>query len=114
MLSASQLGITVASLGLGWVAEESIGHVFEQWFALLPFPIEESLRVSIGAIVALLLATYLHVVFGELVPRAAALQHPEICRQVARAAAAVLRVDRVARSRRSSTRRPTACCACSG
>jgi CBS domain containing-hemolysin-like protein len=37
VLSASQLGITVASLGLGWVAEETVGHVFEQWFALLPF-----------------------------------------------------------------------------
>ena len=77
VLSASQLGITVASLGLGWVAEESIGHVFEQWFALLPFAIEASLRVSLGAAVALMAITFLHVVFGELVPRAAALQHPE-------------------------------------
>ena len=77
VLSASQLGITVASLGLGWVAEESIGHVFEQWFALLPFAMEASLRVTLGAAVALMAVTFLHVVFGELVPRAAALQHPE-------------------------------------
>ena len=77
VLSASQLGITVASLGLGWVAEESIGHVFEGWFAMLPFAIEASLRVSLGAAVALMAVTFLHVVFGELVPRAAALQHPE-------------------------------------
>ncbi len=78
VLSASQLGITVASLGLGWVAEESIGHVFEQWFALLPFAIEAGLRVTLGATVALSAVTFCHVVFGELVPRAAALQHPEI------------------------------------
>ncbi|MHB1311205.1 MAG: hemolysin family protein [Gemmatimonadaceae bacterium] len=77
VLSASQLGITVASLGLGWVAEESVGHVFERWFTLLPFVIEASLRVSLGAAVALMTVTFLHVVFGELVPRAAALQHPE-------------------------------------
>ncbi len=77
VLSASQLGITVASLGLGWVAEETVGHVFEQWFALLPFAIEAGLRVSLGAAVALMAVTYLHVVFGELVPRTAALQHPE-------------------------------------
>lgn len=77
VLSASQLGITVASLGLGWVAEETVGQVFEHWFALLPFAIEVGLRVSLGAAVALMSVTYLHVVFGELVPRAAALQHPE-------------------------------------
>jgi CBS domain containing-hemolysin-like protein len=78
VLSASQLGITATSLGLGWVAEESVGHVFETWFAALPFAIEASLRVSLGAAVALVAVTYLHVVFGELTPRAAALQHPEV------------------------------------
>ena len=77
VLSASQLGITLASLGLGWTAESALGHSFAEFFASLPFPIEESLRVSIGAIVALLLATYLQVVFGELAPRAVALNHPE-------------------------------------
>lgn len=77
VLSASQLGITLASLGLGWTAESALGHSFGEFFTSLPFPIEESLRVSIGAIVALLLATYLQVVFGELAPRAVALNHPE-------------------------------------
>ncbi len=77
VLSASQLGITATSLGLGWVAEESIGHVFEAWFAALPFAIEAGLRVTLGGAVALAAVTYLHVVFGELTPRAAALQHPE-------------------------------------
>ena len=77
VLSASQLGITAASLMLGWVAEESIGHVFEGWFALMPWAIEASVRVSLGAAAALAAVTFLHVVFGELVPRAAALQHAE-------------------------------------
>ena len=78
LLSASQLGITVASLGLGWAAEGAIGHAFEQFFATLPIAIEQSLRVSAGAIVALLCITYLHVVFGELAPRSAALARPEL------------------------------------
>ena len=77
VLSASQLGITLASLGLGWTAESALGHSFGAFFASFPVPVEESLRVSIGAIVALLLATYLQVVFGELAPRAVALNHPE-------------------------------------
>lgn len=77
VLSASQLGITLASLGLGWTAESALAQTFATFFASLPFAIEGSLRVSIGAIVALLLATYLQVVFGELAPRAVALNHPE-------------------------------------
>ncbi|MFI5231661.1 MAG: hemolysin family protein [Gemmatimonadales bacterium] len=77
VLSASQLGITLASLGLGWTAESALGQTFAAFFGSLPLPVEQSLRVSIGAIVALLLATYLQVVFGELAPRAVALNRPE-------------------------------------
>src|SRR4051794_16465576 len=77
LLSASQLGITLASLALGWVAESTLGEVLARWFESLPIVIEQSLRLSFGAIVALASVTYLHVVFGELAPRAVALNHPE-------------------------------------
>jgi CBS domain containing-hemolysin-like protein len=77
VLSASQLGITLASLGLGWVAEETIGEAFRHWFEALPFAVEASVRLSLAAFVALAVATFMHVVFGELAPRAAALNHPE-------------------------------------
>jgi CBS domain containing-hemolysin-like protein len=77
ILSASQLGVTLASLGLGWVAESTVGEVFEHLFANLPFAIEISMRLTLAATVALVIVTYLHVVFGELVPKAAALNHPE-------------------------------------
>jgi CBS domain containing-hemolysin-like protein len=77
ILSASQLGVTLASLGLGWVAESTVGEVFEHLFANLPFAIEISMRLTLAAAVALIIVTYLHVVFGELVPKAAALNHPE-------------------------------------
>lgn len=77
MLSASQLGITLASLGLGWVAEEALGHALVGWFDMLPFGLEVATRTSIAVGVALAVATYLHVVLGELYPRAVALNHPE-------------------------------------
>ena len=77
LLSASQLGITLASLALGWVAESTLGEALADWFGTLPLAVEQSLRVSFGAIVALASVTYLHVVFGELAPRAVALNHPE-------------------------------------
>ena len=77
VLSASQLGVTLASLGLGWVAESTVGDMFASLFSNLPFAIEASVRLTIGATIALIVVTYLHVVFGELTPKAAALNHPE-------------------------------------
>jgi CBS domain containing-hemolysin-like protein len=77
VLSASQLGVTLASLGLGWIAEKTLAGIFEGWFEHLPFPIEAALSVTIAGIVAYTVLTYLHVVLGELTPKAAALNHPE-------------------------------------
>lgn len=77
VLSASQLGVTLASLGLGWIAESTLAHIFETLFAGLPFGIEVSLRVTIAGIVAYTVLTYMHVVLGELTPKAAALHAPE-------------------------------------
>ena len=81
MLSASQLGITISSLGLGWMAERTVAAFMRDAFAGLPAGVDLPIRVAIAATVALLLITYLHVVFGELAPRATALNNPE---QVAR------------------------------
>lgn len=78
VLSAGQLGITLASLGLGWVAEASLGETLEHWFVALPLPLEVSVRVGIAAGIALTVVTYLHVVLGELAPRALSLNHPEV------------------------------------
>jgi CBS domain containing-hemolysin-like protein len=77
LLSAGQLGVTLASLGLGWVAESTVGEMFAGLLARLPFAIEMSVRLTVGATLALAVVMYLHVVFGELVPKAAALNHPE-------------------------------------
>jgi CBS domain containing-hemolysin-like protein len=77
VLSASQLGITLSSLSLGWVAAATVGSIFQDLFLQLPGAIAIPVRVAVGATVALFSITYFHVVFGELAPRAAALNHPE-------------------------------------
>lgn len=76
MLSASQLGITVSSIALGWVVASL--------FADLLMPLADrwdapgaTLRLALAAAAALLVVGYVHVVFAELVPRAAAMAHPE-------------------------------------
>src|SRR6185436_2030419 len=77
MLAASQLGITLASLGLGWVAEETLGKALVELLQSLPIGLELATRASVGAGIALAAATFLHVVIGELYPRAIGLNHPE-------------------------------------
>jgi len=77
VLSATQLGITLASLALGALAESTLGDYLAETLAGLPLAIELSLRVGIAAALAIAIVTFLHVVFGELAPRGAALTHPE-------------------------------------
>jgi CBS domain containing-hemolysin-like protein len=77
VLSASQLGVTLASLGLGWIAESTLAHIFESLLEGLPLALEVSLRVTLAGIIAYTVLTYLHVVLGELTPKAAALNSPE-------------------------------------
>jgi magnesium and cobalt exporter, CNNM family len=77
VLSASQLGITLASLALGWVAEDAFGHTFAAWFRAVPLGVQESTRLSVAAGIALAVATFMHVIFGELAPKAMALNQPE-------------------------------------
>lgn len=73
LLPASQLGVTLSSLALGWMAQSAMTDVL----ASLPAGAVIPARVTIAAIIAFAAASYVHVVFGELVPKAAALNHPE-------------------------------------
>jgi putative hemolysin len=76
-LAASQLGITLTSLALGWVGEPAIAHELMPWFARLPVGWGVPLAHGTAIGVAFLIITYLHIVLGELVPRAIAIQHAE-------------------------------------
>lgn len=77
VIAATQLGITLASLGLGWVGEPAIAHLISPLVALLPLGLQEEVSHSISAVIAFLFITFLHVVVGELAPKSIALQNPE-------------------------------------
>ena len=75
-LSATQLGITIASLALGWVGEPAFASIFEPFFDTLGewSPIATH---SLAATSAFLLITLLHIVLGELAPKSLAIQRAE-------------------------------------
>ena len=75
-ISGTQLGITLASLGLGWVGEPAIAHTIESLFARLG-PLAAIATHGVAGTVAFLCITFLHIVLGELTPKALALLYPE-------------------------------------
>ena len=75
--SASQLGVTLASLGIGAIAESLVAGWLGAALGALPFAIDVSVRVGIASAIALTIITYFQVVFSELAPRGVALSHPE-------------------------------------
>ncbi len=85
-IAATQLGITMASLGLGWVAEPALGYLVEPVITAILGPLSRILpagavqissSAAIGGAIAFTLVTFAHVVIGELVPKSVALQDPE-------------------------------------
>ncbi|HEX5386757.1 MAG TPA: hemolysin family protein [Gemmatimonadales bacterium] len=77
-ISATQLGITLASLGLGWVGEPAVAALIRGWFSGLPAAVAGIALHSVATIVAFAIVTYVTIILGELVPKAFALVHPEI------------------------------------
>ena len=74
-LSVSQLGITISSLGLGWIGEPAFAHFLEPLLKPLGVP-EGSIHV-IAFAAAFATITFLHVVFGELAPKSVAIARAE-------------------------------------
>jgi CBS domain containing-hemolysin-like protein len=77
VIAATQLGITLASLGLGWVGEPALSHLIYPVLALFPDAIRPELSHSLSAAFSFAIITFLHVVVGELAPKSIALQDPE-------------------------------------
>ena len=76
-IAAVQLGITIASIGLGWVGEATLASVLEPLLEWLPY-VEKTIAVhSVATGIAFALITFMHVVIGELMPKSIALQFPE-------------------------------------
>ena len=76
-ISATQLGITLASLGLGWIGEPALASLVQGAFTWLPSPAAAIATHTTASVVAFIIITFLHIILGELVPKALALLYPE-------------------------------------
>jgi CBS domain containing-hemolysin-like protein len=76
-LSACQLGITLASLGLGWVGEPAFAHLLEPLLGYLGIE-SPKLVHGIAFFTAFFIISYLHIVIGELAPKSWAIRKPEL------------------------------------
>ncbi|MCC5790982.1 MAG: HlyC/CorC family transporter [Legionellaceae bacterium] len=75
-LSACQLGITFASLGLGWIGEPAFVHLFEPVFQFLGI-VSPELTSFIAFFIAFSIISFLHIVVGELMPKSLAIRQSE-------------------------------------
>ncbi|MBC9929341.1 hemolysin family protein [Chitinophaga qingshengii] len=75
-LAATQLGITLASLGLGWVGESVVTQLILRLMDALHIHMTEGMAHNISIPIAFLTITILHIVFGELAPKSMAIRKP--------------------------------------
>lgn len=76
-LSATQLGITLASLGLGFVGESALHHIFENLFLYFNLSVAAATITTVSLVSSFLLITVMHIVFGELIPKSIAIRKSE-------------------------------------
>lgn len=74
-LSATQLGITLASLALGWVGEPFIAHMLHPVFVFMGVT-SEAFITTASFTIAFAIITFLHIVLGELAPKSLAIRKP--------------------------------------
>ncbi len=79
VISSTQLGITLASLGLGWLGESTLAHMFEPLFqmALTSAMTARLSAHAFAAALSFIIITFLHIVLGELAPKSIALERTE-------------------------------------
>ena len=76
-IAATQLGVTMASLGLGWIGEPALATLIQPMLGALPASIAETTAHSVSVAIAFTLITAFHIVFGELAPKWVAFERPE-------------------------------------
>jgi len=69
LLSVIQVGVTLTSLALGWLGEETLHGLFMQLFSMAVTPATSAAISIVSVVLAFLLMTYMHVVFGEVAPK---------------------------------------------
>ena len=77
MLAAAQLGVTIASIALGWVAESTIVQIIEPVIAFFAHTMNAMPAHLIAVPISFVLVTYFHVLLGEQLPKCISLRHPE-------------------------------------
>jgi len=77
-IAATQLGITMASLALGWIGEPALAKLFEPVFALFGDRLAVGMAHTVSVVLAFSIITALHIVLGELAPKTVALQQAEM------------------------------------
>ena len=77
MLAAAQMGVTIASIALGWVADDTLAKLLVPVIELLPFEHSAVAAHAVALPVAFILVTYFHVLLGEQLPKCLALKHTE-------------------------------------
>lgn len=77
-IAATQLGITLASIALGWIGEPALAKLLEPFFSFLSGGWQAAAVHTIAIIIAFTLITLMHVILGELAPKAIALQQPNV------------------------------------
>lgn len=75
-LAATQLGITLASLGLGWVGEDVVSQIILNIMGSMNLELSEAMAHRIALPVAFFFLTVMHIVFGELAPKSIAIRYP--------------------------------------
>ena len=76
-IAATQLAITMTSLGLGWIGEPAVSSIIEPALVLLPLSLRAATSHTIAVALGFAFITALHIVLGELAPKTVALQHAE-------------------------------------
>ncbi len=76
-IAAVQLGVTISSIGLGWVGEGTLAHIIEPVFAFLPGISQNIATHTMSVSISFALITFFHVVLGELIPKSIALEYTE-------------------------------------
>ncbi|MBR1776247.1 HlyC/CorC family transporter [bacterium] len=77
MLAAAQLGVTIASIALGWVAEATIVQLVEPIIKVFPYMNGRMAAHAIAVPISFVLVTYFHVLLGEQLPKCLALKHTD-------------------------------------
>jgi CBS domain containing-hemolysin-like protein len=76
-IATTQIGVTMASLALGWIGQPALADLVEPWLAAVPVAVTPIAAHSLATVLAFVFITTITILLGELIPKSLALQRPE-------------------------------------